>query len=62
MEVSFENVILMIWAGLATAAWLHARDDARMAKKMMMLFIENKEAREEILRAHERFMRQREQG
>ena len=60
VEVSFENVALMIWAGLATAAWLHARDDARMAKKMLMLFIENKEAREDLLRAHAEFMRRKE--
>lgn len=57
IEFSFESFVLMVWAGLATASWLHARDEARVARKMLALFIENKDAREQILKAHEEFMR-----
>lgn len=57
IEISLIDIALMVWAGLATAAWLSAREDARVSKKMLVLFIENKDAREQIVKAHEEFMR-----
>lgn len=58
IEVSIENIVLILWAAIATASWLHARDDARIAKKMLHLFIENKDARQQIIDAHEKWVRE----
>ena len=57
IEISLTELVFLVWAGLATAAWLNARDDARVSRKMLALFIENKDAREQIIKAHEEFMR-----
>lgn len=57
IELSYIDLALIAWAALATAAWLTARDDSRMAKKMLRAMIEDKDAREQILKAHEEFMR-----
>lgn len=57
IEVSMVEVLLLAWAGIATAAWLHARDDSRTARRMLMMFIENKDARDQVLKAHDEFVR-----
>lgn len=57
VEISLTEMALFVWAGLATASWLNAREEARVARKMLLLFIENKEAREQVLKAHEQFVR-----
>ena len=57
VEISLTELVLLLWAGLATASWLNAREDAKVSRKMLALFIENKDAREQILKAHEEFMR-----
>ena len=57
IEISLTELGLFVWAGLATASWLNAREEARVAHKLLKLFIENKEAREQVLKAHEEFVR-----
>ena len=52
IELTLIEIVLIAWAGLATAAWLNAREDARMSKKVLRLFIEDKTVREQILKAH----------
>ena len=59
LEISFTEMVLFAWAVLATAAWWQSRDDAKVSHKMLMLFIENKQAREQMLAAHEKFMEAR---
>lgn len=61
IEFTLTEIVLIAWAGLATAAWLSAKEDARVGRKMLALFIENKEAREQIIKAHEKFMREQEE-
>lgn len=56
IEISLTEIILLAWAVLATASWINARDDARVAKKILVHFIENKEAREQMLKAHAEFV------
>ena len=56
IEMTITEIILLAWAGLATAAWLSARDESRVVKKLMVHFIENKEAREQLLKAHSEFV------
>lgn len=58
IEISLTEIILLAWAVLATASWINARDDARVAKKILVHFIENKEARDQLIEAHAKFMEQ----
>ena len=57
IEITLTEMALLLWAFGMTALWMHAREDARVSKKMLRLFIENKDAREQIIKAHEEFMR-----
>ena len=57
IEFTLTEIVFMVWAALATASWLSAREEARMSNKMVLLFIENKEVREQVLKAHEEFLR-----
>ena len=57
IEITLTEIVLIAWAGLATAAWLSAREDARVGRKLLKLFIEDKEAREQIIKSHDEFMR-----
>ena len=56
IEISLTEIVLLAWAAIATASWLSAREDARMGKHLLKLFIENKDAREQIIKAHADFM------
>lgn len=56
IEITMTEIFLLAWAGLATAAWLSAREESRVVKKLMVHFIENKEAREQLLKAHAEFV------
>ena len=58
IEITFIEMVLFAWAVLATAAALKYKDDLRSIKRMMMAFVENKGVREEILKAHEEFMKE----
>ena len=58
IEISLTEIAMLVWAGLATAAWLSAREDARTGARILRMFIENKEAREQIIKAHENFVRE----
>ena len=62
IEISLTEIAMLVWAGLATAAWLSAREDARVSRKMLVLFIENPEARAQIIKAHEDYMRRKEEA
>ena len=58
IEITFIEMVLFTWAVLATAAALKYKDDLRSIKRMMMAFVENKGVREQILKAHEEFMKE----
>lgn len=58
IEITFVEMVLFAWAVLATAAALKYKDDLRSIKRMMMAFVENKGVREQILKAHEEFMKE----
>ena len=55
LEISLTELVLLCWAAFATAAWLSAKEDARVAKRMLAVFIEDAEAREEIVSKFEQF-------
>ena len=58
IEITFIEMVLFAWAVLATAAALKYKDDLRSIKRMMVAFVENKGVREQILKAHEEFMKE----
>lgn len=58
IEVTFTEMVLFAWAVLATAAAIKYKDEARTIKRMLVTFVENKEARDQLLKAHEQFMKE----
>jgi len=58
IEITLTEMALLLWAFGMTALWMHAREDARVSKRMLRLFIENKDAREQILKAHAEWARE----
>jgi hypothetical protein len=56
IEVTLIEMVLFAWAVLATAAAIKYKDEARASKRMLVIFVENKEAREQLLKAHAKFM------
>jgi hypothetical protein len=52
IEVSITEIFLFAWGALATALYLRERHQERMTRHVLMLFIENPDAREEIVKAH----------
>lgn len=61
MELTYTEIALLIWAGIATAAAFKFKDEATIAKKMLIIFINDEGARAQILEAHERFTKFRDQ-
>lgn len=61
IEISVTEILLLAWAAIATASWLSVREEARIARKMLVLFIENPEARSQMIKAHEEFTRRKEE-
>lgn len=59
IEITLIEMVLLAWAVLATAAAFKYRDEARIGKRMLQVFIENKTAREQLLTAHAEFMKER---
>jgi hypothetical protein len=56
IEVTLTEMVLIAWAVLATAAAFKYKDDLHSMKRMLVVFIENKEARDQLLKAHKEFM------
>lgn len=59
IEITLTEMVLFAWAVLATAAMFKYKDEARSLKRMMVMFIENKDAREQLVAAHAKFMEER---
>ena len=57
LEISMTELALLIWAVGATAAWMHSRDETRMAKRMLRQMIENEEVRNHVLKSFDEFKR-----
>jgi hypothetical protein len=58
IEITLTEMVLLVWAALATAATFKYRDEARAVKRVLVMFVENKEAREQLLKAHAEFMKE----
>ena len=58
IEIPFIEMALLAWAVGASAAAFKFRDDARSMGRMMRLFVSNKDARDQLVKAHEDFTRE----
>ena len=54
IEFSITEIVLMVWAGIATALYFHEKHQAHMARVVFMHFVENPEAREQMLKQWEK--------
>lgn len=55
MEISMFELALLVWAFAATALWMDARSDAKVARHILRHFIENPKAREQMLETFEEY-------
>lgn len=53
IEVSITEMVLFAWAIIATGLYFKTKHEEYMARKLFMLMIENKEAREEMVKQFE---------
>jgi hypothetical protein len=58
IEITFIEIVLFTWAVLATAAAFKFREEVRAMRRLMQLFVENKGARDQLVKAHEEFMKE----
>ena len=57
MDFTVLELVLLVWAVVATAWWLEARNDARMSRFVLTKFIEDPKARAHVLESFEEFKR-----
>jgi len=53
MDFTVLELVLLVWAVVATAWWWEARQDARMSRFVLIKFIEDKEVRDKMVRDFE---------
>jgi hypothetical protein len=53
IEVSITEIVLFAWASLATGMYFKVKHEEHMVRKVFMHMIENKEAREEMVKQYE---------
>jgi len=53
IEVSIAEIVLFAWASLATALYLKTKHEENMVRNLFMHMIENKEARDEMIKQYE---------
>ena len=58
IEVTLTEMVLFAWSILATAAAIKYKDEARAIKRMLVMFLENMEALDQLLKAHEQFVKE----
>ena len=53
IEVSITEIVLFAWGFVMTALYLKTRQEEHMVRTVIMHFVENKEAREEMIKQFE---------
>ena len=53
IEISISEIVLFAWASIATGLYLKTKQEENMARKLFMHLIENKEARDEMVKQYE---------
>jgi hypothetical protein len=49
IELSFIDIALLVWAGLATAGYLHERGQRKSVHNAMMRLLDDEETRNEVV-------------
>lgn len=58
IEVSLTEIVLLVWAGLATASALHYRAQEGAAKRFIRHLLEDKDLRDKIVADFEEHMKE----
>jgi hypothetical protein len=53
IEVSITEMVLFVWAFIATGLYFKTKQEEGMARNLFMHMMRNKEAREEIIKQYE---------
>jgi len=53
IEISISEIVLFAWASIATGLYLKTKQEEHMVRKLFMHLIENKEARDEMVKQFE---------
>jgi len=53
IEISISEIVLFAWAFIATGLYLKTKQEEHMVRKLFMHMIENKEARDEMVKQYE---------
>lgn len=53
IEVSITEMVLFAWAIIATGLYFRTKQEEHMVRKLFMHMIENKEAREQMVKQYE---------
>jgi protease II len=53
IEVSITEMVLFVWASIATGLYFKTKQEEHMVRKVFMHLIENKEARDEMVKQYE---------
>jgi hypothetical protein len=61
IELTIADMFLLGWAIVATLGWMKNKETVKDANKFIHVILNDKTAREGILKQHEEFMRQREE-
>ena len=59
IEITLTEMVLFAWGVLATAAAFKYKDEARALKHMLVVFIESKDVRDQLIAEHDAFMKER---
>jgi hypothetical protein len=49
IELSFIDIALLVWAGVATAGYMHERGQHKSAQQAMMAFLDDEEVRTAVI-------------
>ena len=55
IEISFTEILLLIWAVGASASTFHYREEASKARFLLKTFVEDENVRGQVLRSYEEF-------
>lgn len=58
LEITYTEIFLFAWGSIMTALYFSAKHEARMARVVFMHFVENPEAREQMLKQYEAQMKE----
>jgi hypothetical protein len=54
LEITYTEIFLFAWGSIMTALYFSAKHEARMARVVFMHFVENPEAREQMVAQYEK--------